>query len=167
MANPTRRYFGSIFICLAAALFSSSMYATSARLIYPELVGVRAVWLNLNIFKFSGSDVPELESAIRARLLKAGIAVAESEPIHLFVKASYIQSPTCVDVLAVRVHVAVSEDARVVRPGRNPAVWVDSWKVDDEFLVSTAEAWGRVRESILGTIDYLLESREYTSSLGK
>jgi hypothetical protein len=156
--------------CLTIAIaivVASAAYGTSARPIYPQLVGIHEVSLNISLPVFPGMDSEALERAVRERLHVAGLEIEEVSEPSLFIHAEYGEIPGCGDLVSLRTEVAVSEEVELRRPGKNPKVWVDIYSSDEEFTVSKSEAWETAHDSLLGLLDTLLKSRQYTAETMK
>jgi len=142
-------------------------FATSARPVYPELVGIRDVSLNVSLTVLPGMESEGFERIVREKLEAAGLRVDPEAMPSVFVHTEQLSVPGCEDLLVIRMELAVSEDARISRPGKDPVAWVNVFSMDESYVVPRAEAWTRAEGSLLGLIDYMLDARRYTMSFGK
>lgn len=152
-------------ITVVAIATSTSLHATSARNIHPQLVGISTVALNVSPQNLPNLDADRLEQDVRDRVQKAGISVDRAGPVVLFVGITYQQIPACSDSVVVRTVVALSEEVPVRRGSRTESVYVDTWHESDDFIESREKAGERAHQAAVGLVKYLLDSAEYSRSV--
>jgi len=140
-------------------------FATSARTIHPQLVGVKTVALNFSPQNLPGLDADVLEHDIRNALEKAKITVAPSAPLTLFVQVAYQQLPACPEFVAFRTYLALSEDVMVHRGKRTETVYVDTWHESEDFVESMSKAGKAAQQSVLGLLSYFLDAGQYSAEV--
>ncbi len=155
----------AVVALITGCVFSQPLSATSVRTIHPELVGFREVSLNFSPQTVPGLDTDALEQQIRERLKVAGLVINDAARTTLFVQIKYQRLPACPDFLLIQTHVAVSEEAEIKRDDRLETVQVETWKEDEDLVEPVAKAAEAATTSTLDLVNYLLDAREYTTSV--
>jgi hypothetical protein len=150
---------------ISALLITHSISATSARTIYPQLVGVRTVALNFSPQTVPGLDTDALEQEIRQRLEAANLIIDSTAPTVLFVQITYQRVPECADSLVIQTHIALSEDAVIKRGNRSETVYVDTWRETEEFVEPAGKAAEVAHTSTVGLVKYFIEATDYAASV--
>ena len=142
-------------------------FARSARNIYPQLVGVGRVALNVSPDNLPGLDVEALERDIRGALEIGGLRVQPTAPATLFVRVTYQHLAACPEFVVFRTYVALSEDTVVHRGTRSAIVKVDTWHESEEFVERASEAGKLAHQSALGLVHYFLDAAQYSATVIK